>query len=115
MRRSRELVGGKLKGVAGLADAIGGGIGGELNLLLAKRLEVEGVEADQVVFADVEAEDLDGDVLEGAEEFAAACGEHGGVGTGELDVEDLGAGGSRSSRGSAGADAILQPQSTEVG
>jgi hypothetical protein len=49
--------------------------GGELNFLLAEGFEVEGVEADQVVFADVEAEDLDGDVLEGAEEFAAALGE----------------------------------------
>jgi len=99
---------------AGLADAIGGGLGGELDLLLAKGLEVEGVEADEVVFADVEAEDLDGEVLEGAEEFAAALGEQRCVEAVELDVEDFGAYVFRVGRGGAGADAVLQLEAAEL-
>ena len=101
-------------GLAGLADALGGGFGGCGDLLLSKRLEVEGVEADEIVFADVEAEDLDGDVLEGAEEFAAALGEERGVGAGQFDVEDLGSGVLRVCGGGTGADAVLQAQAAEA-
>ncbi len=96
-------------GLAGLTNALGSGLGGELNLLQAERLEVEGVEADQIVLAGVEMEDLDGDVLEGPEELAVALGEQGGVGTGQLNVENLGTGILGVSGSSAGADAVLQP------
>jgi len=101
-------------GHAGLADAFGGELGGALDLLQAEGFEVEGVEADQVVLADVEAEDLDGDVFEGAEEFAAALGEQRGIGSVELDGKDLRAGvfGVRGSGG--GADAVLEAQATEA-
>src|SRR5579859_5323255 len=101
-------------GLAGLADALCGGFGGGLDLLLAEGLEVEGVEADEIVFADVEAEDLDGDVFEGAEEFATALGEHGRVVAGEVDVDDLGAGVLGVFGGGGGGDAVFQAQSTQA-
>ena len=101
-------------GSAGLADFFRGGLGGEFDLLLAEGFEVEGVEADEVVFADVEAEDLDADVLEGAEEFAAARGEHGCVLAEELDVEDFLAGGFGVGWGGAGADAVFEAQAAEA-
>jgi len=101
-------------GHAGLADALGGGFGGLLDLLQAESFEVKGVEADEIVFSDVEAEDLNGDVFEGAEELAAALGEQGGIGAIELDGEDLRAGvfGVRWSRG--GANAVLEAQAAEA-
>ena len=101
-------------GHTGSADALGGGFGGELDLLGAQSFEVEGIEADQIVFADVEAKNLDGDVLEGAKKFAAALGEHGSVGAGELDVEDLCSLGFGGLGSCAGADAIFEAQAAEA-
>jgi len=98
-------------GLAGLTDALGGGFGGGLDLLLAEGLEVEGVEADEVVFADVEAEDLDGDVLEGAEEFAAALREHGCIVADQFYIENLCPGGFGTLGGWAGAYTIFETQS----
>ncbi len=97
-----------------MADALGGGFGGGGDLLLAEGFEVESVEADEIVFADIEAEDLDGDVLEGAEKFAAALGQERGIGAGQFDVEDLSAGVLRVCGSGAGADAVLQAQAAEA-
>jgi len=106
--------GGEADGGAGLADFFCGRPGGELDLLLAEGFEVEGIEADQVVFADVQAEDLNADVLEGAEEFAAARSEHGCVLAEEFDVEDFLAGGFGVGWGGTGADAVFEAQASEA-
>lgn len=73
-------------GAAGGADLFGGGFGDELELAVAEELEVFGVEGDAVVVFVFEAENFGGEVLDGVEEFAVACGEERGVGAGELDA-----------------------------
>jgi hypothetical protein len=101
-------------GHAGLADALGGGFSGVLNFLQAEGLEIERIEANQVMLARIKAENLEGYVFKGAEELAAALGEHGGVRAVELDGENLRAGvlGVRGS--GSGADAVLEAQATEA-
>jgi hypothetical protein len=79
-------------GLACGSDLLDGGVGGELEIAVAGRLEAFGIEADAVVVFGFEAEDLGGDVFDGVEEFAAMRQEEGGVWAGQFDF-DVGTGG----------------------
>jgi hypothetical protein len=73
--------------LAGAADALDSGLGGEHQLLVTEHLEIFGVEGDSVVLLVLEAEDLGGDVFDCEEEFAVAGEEEGDVGAGELNAD----------------------------
>ena len=102
-------------GHAGVADTFGCGFGGELDLLGAQGLEVEGVEADQIVFADVEAKDLDGDVLEGARRSSPPRWvSMGASGPASSTLRICAPAVSERSGAGAGADAVFEAQTAEM-
>lgn len=78
---------GKCPGLTGCADFLDGGLGGELEVVVANGFEALGVEVDAVVIFRFEAEDFGGDVFDGVEEFAVVSQEERGVRTGELNLE----------------------------
>ena len=73
-----------------LAHAFGGNIGGQAQLLQTGGAEVLAVEADLLVLVGRQAQHLQRDMLEGAQQFAAVFQHQRAVGAGELD-QDLGA------------------------
>jgi hypothetical protein len=66
-------------------DFLDGGFSDKLELAVAEKLEVVGIERDAVMLFGFELEDLGGEVLDCVEEFGVTCGEERGVGTGEFD------------------------------
>ncbi len=74
-------------GDAGPEHLFRGGLGRQAQLLRAQRLEVGGVEADQVALALIEAEHLRGDGLQGAQQLAVVLGHQRHVGPGQFHVD----------------------------
>ena len=68
-------------------DFVGSDFSGHAEFLGAERLEVPGIEADEVVLALLEAEHLGGDGFKRAQKFSAVLGEEGNVGAAELNVD----------------------------
>jgi len=101
----------KLVWLAGANDAGGGGLGSELEFAGAESLEVVGVEGDLVVLFGIEADDLGGDVFEGAKDFAAAFGDEFSIRAGELDVDFAGFEAVGVGRSAASGDAIFHAKS----
>jgi hypothetical protein len=62
----------KAEGLTGVFDFVDGGVGGILESAGAGSLVAVGIEGNAIVIFGLEAKDLGGDVLEGAEELAVA-------------------------------------------
>ena len=103
------------EGLAGVFDLVDGVVGSVAEVGGAVSLIAVVVEGDAVVFVGLEAEDLGGDVLEGAEELGVAVEEEVGVGTLALDVNvaSLEAVGIRGT--GTGGDAELEAEATGGG
>ena len=102
--------GSKAVGLAGAADALGGGFRGKAQLAGAQGFEIFGVKGDFVVLLVFEAQDFGGDVLERTEQLAAALREQAGIGPGEFDVDLAGFESGGIGGAGSGGDAVLQTQ-----
>jgi hypothetical protein len=79
--------GGEWVGSSGGPDTFDGGGGGLAHVAIAVGLEVVGVEGDQFLLVEFEAQDLDCEMFEGVQHLSVVRGQQMGVGPTELDAE----------------------------
>ena len=84
MRRSRDDMGANAIGYAALADAVGGHIGRQPQLLQARGAEILAVEVDLLVLVGRKPQHLQRHMLEGAQQFSTILQHQRAVGAGEL-------------------------------
>jgi len=75
----------KLIRLAGLANALSGDFGGQLQLLRTLSFEVHAIEAELVVLLRFQPENFERHMLQRAQELTVALKQHWTVGTGEID------------------------------